>query len=50
MTAHGDKHVLDSGRSGHARLQVISESHDDRTRALLLDAGLGGGDRLVEIG
>ena len=50
MTGHGDKYVLDSGKSGHARLRVISEIHDDRTRALLLDAGLGAGDRFVEFG
>jgi SAM-dependent methyltransferase len=50
MTVHGDKYVLDSGKSGHVRLQVISEIHDDRTRALLLDAGLKAGDRFVEFG
>jgi SAM-dependent methyltransferase len=50
MTVHGDKYVLDSGRSGHARLRAISEIHDDRTRALLLDAGLAAGDRFVEFG
>ena len=50
MTAHGDKYVLDSGKSGHARLRVISEIHDDQTRALLLDAGLEAGDRFVEFG
>jgi SAM-dependent methyltransferase len=50
MTAHGDKYVLDAGKSGHARLQVISEIHDDQTRALLLEAGLGPGDRFVEFG
>jgi SAM-dependent methyltransferase len=50
MSAHGDKYVLDSGQSGHARLQVISEIHDDRTRALLLDAGLEAGHRYVEFG
>jgi hypothetical protein len=50
MTVDGDKYVLDSGKSGHARLQVISEIHDDPTRALLLDAGLKAGDRFVEFG
>jgi SAM-dependent methyltransferase len=50
MTPHGDKYVLDSGKSGHARLRVISEIHDDQTRALLLDAGLGAGDRFLEFG
>jgi len=50
MTVHGDGYVLDSGRSGHARLRAISEIHDDRTRALLLDAGLAAGDRFVEFG
>jgi SAM-dependent methyltransferase len=50
MTVHGDKYVLDSGRSGHARLRAISEIHDDQTRALLLDAGLAAGDRFVEFG
>ena len=50
MTGHGDKYVLDSGKSGHSRLRVISEIHDDQTRALLLDAGLGAGDRFVEFG
>jgi SAM-dependent methyltransferase len=50
MTVHGDKYVLDSGRSGHARLRVIGEIHDKRTRALLLDAGLEAGDRYVEFG
>ena len=39
MTVHGDKYVLDAGKSGHARLRTISEIHDERTRALLLDAG-----------
>ena len=48
MAGHGDKYVLDAGKSGHARLEVISEIHDDRTRALLLEAGLGPGDRFVE--
>jgi SAM-dependent methyltransferase len=50
MTVHGDKYVLDSGKSGHARLRLISEIHDERTRALLLDAGLEAGDRYVEFG
>jgi 2-polyprenyl-3-methyl-5-hydroxy-6-metoxy-1,4-benzoquinol methylase len=50
MTVHGDKYVLDAGKSGHARLRVISEMHDDQTRALLLDAGLESGDRFVEFG
>jgi SAM-dependent methyltransferase len=50
MTVHGDRYVLDAGKSGHARLRVISEIHDDRTRALLLGAGLGAGDRFVEFG
>jgi hypothetical protein len=50
MTVHGDKYVLDTGKSGHVRLQVISEIHDDRTRALLLDARLKAGDRFVEFG
>jgi 2-polyprenyl-3-methyl-5-hydroxy-6-metoxy-1,4-benzoquinol methylase len=50
MTVHGDNYVLDSGKSGHARLRVISEIHDDRTRALLLGAGLEAGDRYVEFG
>jgi len=50
MTVHGDNYVLDSGRSGHARLRVISEIHDERTRALLLGAGLEAGDRYVEFG
>ena len=50
MTVHGAKYVLDSGKSGHARLQVISEIYDDRTRAPLLDAGLKAGDRFVEFG
>jgi SAM-dependent methyltransferase len=50
MPAHGDQYVLDAGKSGHARLRAISEIHDDRTRALLLGAGLGAGDRYVEFG
>jgi SAM-dependent methyltransferase len=50
MSAHGDKYVLDAGKSGHARLRVISEIHDDRTRALLLGAGLAAGHRFVEFG
>jgi len=50
MTIHGDNYVLDSGKSGHARLRVISEIHDDRTRALLLGAGVEAGDRYVEFG
>ena len=50
MTVHGDNYVLDSGKSGHARLRVISEIHDERTRALLLEAGLEAGDRYVEFG
>ena len=50
MSAHGDKYVLDAGKSGHARLRAISEIHDDRTRALLLGAGLEAGDRYVEFG
>ena len=50
MSVHGDKYVLDSGKSGHARLRMIGEIHDDRTRALLLDARLAAGDRCVEFG
>src|SRR3954447_2278831 len=50
MTVHGDDYVLDSGKSGHARVRIISEIHDDRTRALLLGAGLEAGDRYVEFG
>ncbi len=50
MAAHGDKYVLDAGKSGHERLRVISEIHDDRTRALLLGAGLEAGHRFVEFG
>lgn len=50
MAAHGDNYVLDAGKSGHERLRAISEIHDDRTRALLLDAGLTAGDRYVEFG
>lgn len=50
MSVHGDKYVLDAGKSGHARLRVISEIHDERTRALLLAAGLKAGDRYVEFG
>jgi len=50
MTVHGDKYVLDAGKSGHTRLRVISDIHDDRTRALLLDAGLKAGHRYVEFG
>ena len=50
MSAHGDRYVLDAGKSGHARLRAISEIHDDRTRALLLGARLEAGDRYVEFG
>ena len=50
MSAHGDNYVLDAGESGHARLRVISEIHDERTRALLLDAGLEADHRYVEFG
>ena len=50
MPTHGDKYVLDAGKSGHARLRVISEIHDDHTRALLLGAGLEAGHRFVEFG
>jgi SAM-dependent methyltransferase len=50
MSTHGDKYVLDAGKSGHARLRVISEIHDDHTRALLLGAGLEAGHRFVEFG
>jgi SAM-dependent methyltransferase len=50
MSVHGDKYVLDAGKSGHVRLAVISEIHDDRTRALLLGAGLEAGHRFVEFG
>jgi SAM-dependent methyltransferase len=50
MSAHGDKYVLDAGKSGHERLRVISEIHDDRSRALLLGAGLEAGHRFVEFG
>jgi SAM-dependent methyltransferase len=50
MSGHGDKYVLDSGKSGHARLRVISEIHDDHTQALLLGAGLEAGHRFVEFG
>ena len=50
MAVHGDQYVLDAGKSGHARLRAISEIHDERTRALLLEAGLGAGDRYVEFG
>jgi cyclopropane fatty-acyl-phospholipid synthase-like methyltransferase len=50
MSVHGDKYVLDAGKSGHARLRAISEIHDERTRALLLDAGLESGNRYVEFG
>jgi cyclopropane fatty-acyl-phospholipid synthase-like methyltransferase len=50
MAAHGDKYVLNAGKSGHARLRVISESHDDHTRALLLGAGFEAGHRFVQFG
>jgi SAM-dependent methyltransferase len=50
MSAHGDNYVLDAGKSGHERLRVISEIHDERTRALLLEAGLAAGNRYVEFG
>src|SRR5215475_16119680 len=50
MTVHGDNYVLDAGESGHARLRAISEIHDERTRALLLGAGLEAGNRYVEFG
>ncbi|HXV35358.1 MAG TPA: methyltransferase domain-containing protein [Gaiellaceae bacterium] len=50
MSAHGDRYVLDAGKSGHARLRVISEIHDEHTRALLLGAGLEAGHRFVEFG
>jgi SAM-dependent methyltransferase len=50
MSVHGDNYVLDSGKSGHARLRAISEIHDEGTHALLLDAGLKAGDRYVEFG
>ena len=50
MSAHGDNYVLDAGKSGHARLRAISEIHDERTRTLLLGAGLEAGDRYVEFG
>jgi hypothetical protein len=50
MTVHGDNYVLDSGKSGHARLRVISKIHDDRRRPLLHGAGLEPGDRYVEFG
>jgi SAM-dependent methyltransferase len=50
VSTHGDKYILDAGKSGHARLRVISEIHDERTRTLLLDAGLAASDRFVEFG
>ena len=41
MSTIGDKYILTgSGRSDHDRLRIISEIHDDRTRELLLPAGL----------
>jgi SAM-dependent methyltransferase len=47
----GDKYLLTgTGRSDHDRLRVISEIHDDRTRELLLRAGLVPGHRFVEFG
>ena len=50
MSTLGDKYILGSGRSDHDRLRVISEIHDDRTRALLLRAGFVPGHRFVEFG
>jgi SAM-dependent methyltransferase len=50
VSAHGDKYVLDAGKSGHGRLKAISEIHDDQTRVLLLGAGLEAGHRFVEFG
>lgn len=50
MSTHGDQYVLDAGKSGHARLKVISDIHDGRTRELLLKAGLSNGHRMVEFG
>jgi 2-polyprenyl-3-methyl-5-hydroxy-6-metoxy-1,4-benzoquinol methylase len=46
----GDKYLLGTGRSDHDRLRVISEIHDDRTRELLLRAGLASEHRFVEFG
>lgn len=50
MSKFGDSYVLESGRAGHARLRMISEIHDGRTRQLLTQAGLGPGHRYVEFG
>jgi hypothetical protein len=50
MSVHGDQYVPDSGQSGHERLRTIGEIHDDRTRTLLLGAGLAARDRYVEFG
>jgi ubiquinone/menaquinone biosynthesis C-methylase UbiE len=46
----GDKYLLGTGRSDHDRLRVISEIHDDRTRELLLRAGLASAHRFVDCG
>lgn len=50
MSTHGDKYILDAGKSGHARLKVISDIHDERTHALLLKSGLSARHRFVEFG
>lgn len=50
MEKFGDHYALDAGRSGHARLRMISEIHDGNTRLLLQRAGLRAGHRYVEFG
>jgi SAM-dependent methyltransferase len=49
MTSVGDRYVL-AGQHDHARLRLISEIHDGRTRDLLVKAGLSSGHRFVEFG
>ena len=50
MERFGDGYILSSGRDGHERLRLLCDVHDPFSRRLLLDAGLGPGDKFVEFG
>jgi len=50
MSTIGDKYLLESGRSDHDRLHVISAIHDGQTRELLRKARFAAGYLFVEFG
>ena len=50
MAPHGDRYILSPGRTGHARLQMLCEIHDEDTHELLDRAGVTVAQQYVEFG